>query len=119
METRLICFLFLVVTLFSGAGFAAELSDADLLKLATQKEDKPRAGKRVLGTHDGVSVIQEYAGTTRVIAYDVKKEDCAKVGGVMRRVMSSSGASAQMHQFCQPAVLVGGRSEESSRSQQD
>lgn len=93
---------------------AIELTDSDIALYQTENFNRATFQSKtiVLGFHHGLKVIAEHPcgdicpeNTRRIVRYDVKKEDCVRLGGALGYRFVFHGDSVGILEFCVPPVL--------------
>lgn len=91
------------------------LTDADLIRVAEQKESAPTEGAQqwVIGYHHGIAVVKSFQcsdlcpqNTLRVIYYDVPTDaTCESIGGVSKSILVPFAITVTPKEYCFPKAI--------------
>ena len=90
------------------------LTDAELIRIAETHDDAYTQGKRVIGTHNGNSVIEEFhcsdlcpQNASRIIYYDVPEQTtCERIGGVTKSILVPIAITVMPKEYCFPRIIT-------------
>lgn len=90
------------------------LTDAELIKIAETHDGDYSQDKRVIGTHNGNSVIEEFhcsdlcpENTTRIVHYEVPEQaTCESIGGVTKSILVPIAITVMPREYCFPKVIA-------------